>query len=103
MDWNIGNAKQQFSEVVRLAVNEPQAIYKRDKPVAVVISAEEFEAYREWKVKQKRPTLAQQFAEIRAILAASGEDGIEIPPRTTRYNPMVDDPHYWDDDSPDQN
>ena len=48
MDWNIGNAKQQFSEVVRLAVNEPQAIYKRDKAVAVVISAEEFEAYREW-------------------------------------------------------
>ena len=61
-------------------------------------SLEEFGAYRAWKVKQKRPTLSEQFAEIRAILAAEGEDGIEIPPRTTRYNPMVDDPHYWDDE-----
>ncbi|HOB66070.1 type II toxin-antitoxin system Phd/YefM family antitoxin [Ottowia sp.] len=98
MDWNIGNAKQQFSEVVRLAVNEPQAIYNRDKPVAVVISAEEFEAYRAWKVKQKRPTLSELFDELRATLMAEGaEDGIEIPQRTTRYNPMVDDPHYWDE------
>lgn len=99
MDWNIGNAKQQFSEVVRLAANEPQAIYNRDKPVAMVVSAEEFELFREWKAKQRRPTLAEQFAEIRKALIEEGaEDGIEIPPRTDRYNPLVDDPHYWDDE-----
>ncbi|WOP14003.1 type II toxin-antitoxin system Phd/YefM family antitoxin [Ottowia sp. SB7-C50] len=98
MHWNIGNAKQQFSEVLRLTAEEPQAIYKRDKPVAVVISAEDFEEFRRWKEQRQRPTLAQQFAEIRAALVAEGSDGIEIPPRHDRFNPLVDDPHYWDDE-----
>ena len=97
MTWNIASAKQQFSEVVRLTAEEPQAIYNRDKPVAVLISAQEYEEFKAWQAQKKRPTLAEQFDEIRALLAARGEDGIELPPRTTRYNPMVDDPHYWDE------
>lgn len=95
MTWNIANAKQQFSEVVRLTAEEPQAIYNRDKPVAVMISADEFEEFKQWKIQRKRPTLAQQFDEIRALLAEKGEDGIEIPPRTNRPNPM-DEAGYWD-------
>ncbi len=95
MTWNIANAKQQFSEVVRLTAEEPQAIYNRDKPVAVMISADEFEEFKQWKSQRKRPTLAQQFDEIRALLAERGEDGIEIPPRTNRPNPM-DEPGYWE-------
>lgn len=99
MTWNIANAKQQFSEVVRLTAQEPQAIYNRDKPVAVMISPEEYEQFQQWKREQKRPTLGALFADIRAALQADGfDDGIEILPRTTRYNPMVDDPHYWDDE-----
>lgn len=97
MDWNIATAKQQFSEVVRLTVEEPQAIYNRDKPVAVMVSAQEFEEFRKWREQQRKPTLSELFAEIREILAAEGDDGIELPPRTTRHNPMVDDPHYWDE------
>lgn len=97
MTWNIASAKQQFSEVVRLTAEEPQAIYNRDKPVAVVVSVEEYEKFKQWKAERERPTLTELFDEIRAILAAEGQDGIEIPPRTTRYNAMVDDPHYWDD------
>ena len=95
MTWNIANAKQQFSEVVRLTAQEPQAIYNRDKPVAVMISAEEFEQFKQWKARAQRRTLAQQFDEVRALLAERGEDGIEIPPRTNRPNPM-DAPDYWD-------
>ena len=49
MTWNIASAKQQFSEVVRLTAEEPQAIYNRDKPVAVLISAEEFEEFKQWR------------------------------------------------------
>ena len=97
MTWNIASAKQQFSELVRLTAEEPQAIYNRDKPVAVVVSVDEYEEFKQWKAERNRPTLTQLFDEIRAILAAEGEDGIEIPPRTTRYNAMVDDPHYWDE------
>ena len=95
MTWNIASAKQQFSEGVRLTAEEPQAIYNRDKPVAVIISAQDFEDFQRWRAERDRPSLAQQFDEIRALLAAEGLDGIELPPRTTRPNPM-DEPGYWD-------
>ena len=95
MTWNIASAKQQFSEVVRLTDEKPQAIYNRDKPVAVIISAQDFEDFQRWRAERDRPSLAQQFDEIRALLAAEGLDGIELPPRTTRPNPM-DEPGYWD-------
>ncbi|MBW7831734.1 MAG: type II toxin-antitoxin system Phd/YefM family antitoxin [Simplicispira suum] len=97
MTWNIASAKQQFSEVVRLTAEEPQAIYNRDKPVAVMISAQDFADFARWRAERDRPKLAQHFDEIRALLAADGQDGIEIPLRTTRYNAMVDAPHYWDE------
>ena len=90
MTWSIASAKQRFSEVVRLTAEEPQAIYNRDKPVAVMVSADEYEEFKQWKAERQRPTLTQLFDEIRAILAAEGEDGIEIPPRTNRPNPFDD-------------
>jgi prevent-host-death family protein len=86
MTWNIASAKQQFSEVVRLAVREPQAIYNRDKPVAVLISADQFADYQRLLAAQQKPTLTEQFAQIRAILTAEGSDGIEIAPRMDRPN-----------------
>ena len=95
--WNIANAKQQFSEVVRLTDEEPQAIYNRDKPVAVVVSAKEFDEFKQWKAQQAKPSLLELFANMRAALVEEGFDGLDLPPRTTRYNPMVDDPHYWDE------
>ena len=97
MTWNIASAKQQFSEVVRLTAEEPQAIYNRDKPVAVLVSAEDFEEFKQWKAQQAKPSLLELFANMRAALVEEGFDGLDLPPRTTRYNPMVDDPHYWDE------
>lgn len=95
MTWNIASAKQQFSEVVRLTAEEPQAIYNRDKPVAVMVSAEDFEEFRQWREARRRPSLVEQFDRLRAALIADGaEDGIEVPPRTDRPNPF-DDPG-WD-------
>ena len=43
MVWKLGDAKNKFSEVVRLALNgEPQRIERRDDAV-VVVDAEEFD------------------------------------------------------------
>ena len=95
--WNIASAKQQFSEVVRLTAEEPQAIYNRDKPVAVVVSAKEFDEFKQWKAQQAKPSLLELFANMRAALVEEGFDGLDLPPRTTRYNSMVDAPHYWDE------
>ena len=95
MTWSIANAKQQFSEVVRLTAEEPQAIYNRDKPVAVVISAAEFEAFKRWRAERDKPSLVELFDEIRAALVAEGfEDGIEVPPRRNRPSPF--DVPNWD-------
>lgn len=81
MTWNIAQAKQQFSEVVRLSAKEPQAIYNRDKPVAVLINADEFKAFRQWRAGQHEPTLAAQFAESRLALQQAGVDALQIPAR----------------------
>ena len=95
MTWSIANAKQQFSEVVRLTAEQPQAIYNREKPVAVLISAQDYEDFQRWRAERDRPSLAQQFDALRALLDAENLDCIEVPPRTNRPNPM-DEPGYWD-------
>jgi len=87
MTWNIAQAKQQFSEVVRLSAKEPQAIYNRDKPVAVLINADEFEAFRQWRAGQHEPTLAAQFAESRLALQQAGVDALQIPARADVQRP----------------
>lgn len=90
MNWNVAQAKQHLSEVIRAAANEPQVIYKHNQPVAAVIAAGELAEYRAWKAKnQPRQTLFDAFAELRQIMAEEGLDGLEIPPRTTRPNAFV--------------
>jgi antitoxin (DNA-binding transcriptional repressor) of toxin-antitoxin stability system len=91
MNWNIAEAKQRFSEVVKQAHSEPQWIYNRKTPVAALIAADEMVEYQAWKASQQRPkTLGEEFAELRKIMAEEGLDGLFIPPRTTRPNAFVE-------------
>lgn len=87
MNWNIAQAKQHFSEVVKQASSEPQIIYNRNTPVAAVISAEEMTSYRAWKATQTQPqTLGEAFAELRR-LAASDPDPLPDPDRFAAMRP----------------
>ena len=88
MNWNIAQAKQHFSEVVKQATTEPQLIYNRNQAVAAVVGAAEFAAFEEWRKAQARPrTLADEFAELRKLMQAEGfENGLELPPRSDRPN-----------------
>lgn len=93
MNWNIAQAKQHFSEVVKQAAKEPQIIYNRNTPVAALIGAEELAEYRAWKEASVPPkkTLLEHFSELRQILIDAGyEDGIDTGPRTTRPNAFVE-------------
>ena len=92
MTWNIAQAKQQFSEVVRLSIQEPQAIYNRDKPVAMLVNAQVFEEFQQWHTRQHEPTLSEQFGEIRAALQADPSAVVDLPPRsaTQRRNAFVE-------------
>lgn len=89
VNWNIAQAKQKFSELVRAAGEEPQWIYNRDKLVAAVVPAEGLEEFMEWKARQQRPTMAEALAELRRI--CEEEDySFELPTRRNRPNPFAD-------------
>lgn len=87
MQWSVAQAKQQFSEVVRLAAGEPQTICKRTTPVAVVLGSAEFEAFRQWKEQQRGHPLMGSLERLRAELEAAGLDGIEIEARALQGRP----------------
>jgi PHD/YefM family antitoxin component YafN of YafNO toxin-antitoxin module len=92
MPWNIAQAKQQFSEVVRLSAHEPQAIYNRETAVATVISTAEYAQFQQWRLATQLLSLEQQFAQLRSALAEEGLDGLTVPDRlsTGRPNPLVE-------------
>ncbi|MDX1747575.1 MAG: type II toxin-antitoxin system prevent-host-death family antitoxin [Halobacteriales archaeon] len=65
--WLSSEAKQRFSEVVRRSAQAPQAIYRRDRLVAAVISAEDFEEFEEWREERRQESLGSTFDEVREI------------------------------------
>jgi prevent-host-death family protein len=73
MSWNIAQAKQQFSELVRLSAKEPQAIYNRDTPVATVVNAEEFAQFERWRERQRSSSLLEQFEQARLAVKEANE------------------------------
>ena len=87
MQWSVAQAKQQFSEVVRLAAGEPQTICNRTTPVAVVVGTAEFEAFRQWKEQQRGNPLRGSLERLRAELEVAGLDGIEIEARALQGRP----------------
>ena len=89
VNWNIAQAKQKFSELVRAAKGEPQWIYKRDKLVAAVVPPEALRQFMEWKSRRPRPTMAEALAELRRICREE-DYSFELPTRRKRPNIFVD-------------
>ena len=85
MKWNVAEAKQRLSELLRTAAKEPQTILSRSRPVAVVIAAETFEEFHAWQAERRARTLAQAFDELRS-LAASDDYVLAVPRRRNRRN-----------------
>jgi prevent-host-death family protein len=85
MAWKVAEAKERFSAVIRAAEEEPQLILNRDRLVAAVIDAETYRAFEQWRQCEQRGSLAEAFAELRAICAETGYT-LEPPPRTNRPN-----------------
>jgi hypothetical protein len=89
MRWNIAQAKQNLSEVVRNATTEPQLIYNRDRLVAAVVGAETFEVFRTWQGRAEGRSLADRFADLRQIARSEGYV-FEIGSRSDRRNPLTE-------------
>ncbi|MCP4697431.1 MAG: prevent-host-death protein [Gammaproteobacteria bacterium] len=88
MDWNTAQARQQFSQLLHAATNEPQRIFKREKLVAAVIDAASFEQFKRWQAQQQDRTVGSAFAELRRICAEE-DYRLEISARTDRENPFA--------------
>ncbi len=88
MPWNIASAKQQFSDLVRRAVVEPQLIYNRKRLVAAVIDAAQYQAFKEWSEQANRRTLGDELAELRRIMDEENYALVSAP-RATRPNALV--------------
>jgi prevent-host-death family protein len=88
MHWKLADAKQQLSQVVRLAKGEPQILQNRDEPVAAVVNLEEFERFREWQRRNEK-TLAEAFADLRQIAADENWEPT-LPPRRDRPNAFLE-------------
>ena len=85
MKWNVAEAKQRLSELLRTAAKEPQTILSRSRPVAVVIVAETFEEFKGWQAARRARTLAEAFEVLRS-LAASRDYMLTLPKRRNRRN-----------------
>lgn len=88
MRWNVAEAKQKFSEVIRAAARGPQLIYSRDRLVAAIVSRDAFEEFQDWKDSQ-RGSLAEAFTELRQICTEEGYS-FETPPRRDRPNAFTE-------------
>ena len=85
MIWRVAEAKQRLSELLRSAAQEPQTIYSRSRPVAVVVAGEAFEEFRAWQAARRARTVGAAFAELRSLARGSGYV-LAVPRRKGRPN-----------------
>ena len=85
MAWKVAEAKQRLSEVLRSAAREPQTIYSRSRPVAVVVAGETFEEFKLWQAERKARTVGAAFAELRSLTEGS-RYVLTVPGRKDRRN-----------------
>lgn len=89
MHWKIAEAKQHFSDVLRQAEDEPQLIFKRERLVAAVVDAEEFETFRRWREHERMTSIADAFTCLRQI-SLEEHYSVEAPARSDRKNTLLD-------------
>jgi prevent-host-death family protein len=53
ISWNIAEARQRFSEIIRQSAETPQLIYNRNRLVAAVIAAEDYRAFQAWSEQRR--------------------------------------------------
>lgn len=90
MDWNVAQAKQRLSEVLREAAEEPQRIYNRRRLVAAVVNAERFEEFERWERQSAQRSIGNDFARLRAICAEEGDWELAVPEREDRPNSFAE-------------
>lgn len=84
--WNIASAKAELSRLVRQARRRPQVIENRGTPVAVVLSAEDFERMAE---ADRGAGRWRAYLALSAEIRADGGATLEVPRRRARRSPFI--------------
>ena len=83
MKWNVAQAKQRLSELLRKAAREPQVIAHRGRAVAAVVATDLFEEFEGWRAQRRQASLGDAFAELRQ-LCTEERYRLAIPRRRNR-------------------
>ncbi len=84
MDWNVAAAKSQLSELIGLAMNDPQVIYNRKQPSVVVVKYEEFTRLKNLDILVHSTRKWSKFIEFSNDLTQKKMAPIELPSRSDR-------------------
>jgi prevent-host-death family protein len=79
--WSVAKAKARFSAMMERAADHPQTIERRGKPLAVVVSVDQFAA-------SDGATRWQRFLEASAEIRRAGGAELSVPKRTSRRSPF---------------
>ena len=83
MSISIAQSRQQLSALIAAAQQQPQIITNRNKPVAVLVSAEYF-ARSEAAVKPLDDSFYAQVQQLRETFPPQDDTGLAVPETATR-------------------
>jgi prevent-host-death family protein len=80
--WNVAEAKARFSTLMERATASPQTVRRRGKPMAVVVSVEQFAA-------SDHGARWRRFLALSAEVRREGGGEVRVPQRTPRRSPFA--------------
>jgi prevent-host-death family protein len=83
--WTVGEARARLPELFKAAARQPQRVFRRTEPAAVIVSPGDFEELSALRTESEKETLADAFVELRNLDA-----GLEVPERRDRKNGFLD-------------
>lgn len=83
MHWTIGEARKHFAELIKAASRNPQPIYRRNKLEAVLIDAQLYGEFEQWRKTDQARNVAEAFTEYR-VIADTERYKLETPKRRDR-------------------
>jgi PHD/YefM family antitoxin component YafN of YafNO toxin-antitoxin module len=84
MVWNIATAKSKLSELITISMVEPQIIYNRKHPTAVLMKYEEFIRLRNLETLIHKSPKWMKFTEFSKHFSTKKSIEIELPNRKDR-------------------
>jgi hypothetical protein len=75
--WSVAQARANFPDVFAAAAREPQAVYRHNEPIGVVVSPRDFVALDARRTERDGETLGDTFAALRLL----GAGPLAIPRR----------------------